>query len=664
MNRYQSVTGRPLSPQREFGQGEASGQHASSIRARASHLVRTFHLATVGWLVVLAALAGIWWVSLTVANARNMGELGLLMVLPVSVYLVYIALTISFSLAIHFAQPRLILLLHIVLLIFMVHGTPNIVYGTVRYSWAWKHIGLIDYIQQYRRVDVTNELLGAYHNWPGFFTVNAFFTEMAGLDSSVSYAGWAPVFFNLVFLGAILLIFRASTHDERIIWLASWLFVLANWVGQDYFSPQAMNYFLHLVILGSTLWWFRQAKVPSHEDLQRFVVFDWPLLRWIVNRIDDLLTRVKSSEPFIRADARRQRAGVMVLVVFLLAAIASSHQLTPFMTIISLSALVVFQRSNARMLPILALVISFTWLIYGASVYMGAEVSDLVASMLEVQETLDTGFISLGDASYAQQLIAIMGRGLTAGFWGLALLGAIRRIYNGQWDLSILLLAGSPLLMLAGGSYGGEILFRIYFFTLPFMAFLAAAFFFPRLDAGRSWFTTLTIIIVTLAMLVGLGFAYYGKDQQYYFTPEEVAAADYLDTIAPPGSLIVEGTRNYPVRFRNHTFGTLHVAFAREPQEGLKEILADPVTVFLRWMTNSEYPASYMIMTRSMKSEIDMTGTMPPGALDAVEDAMLDSPYFKVLYQNSDAIIFVVSDTYRELQQDAEAAEAEEENQP
>ena len=661
MNRYQSVTGRPLSPQREFGQGEASGQRSSSIIARASHLARTFHLATVGWLVVLAALAGIWWVSLTVVNVRNMGELGLLMVLPVSVYLVYVALTISFCLAIRFTPPRLILLLHVVLLIFMVHGTPNIIYGTVRYSWAWKHIGLIDYIQQYRRVDVTNELLGAYHNWPGFFTVNAFLTEMAGLESSVSYAGWAPVFFNLVFLGAILVIFRASTHDERVIWLGAWLFVLANWVGQDYFSPQAMNYFLHLVVLGSTLWWFRQTKVPSREELQRFVVFDWAILRWIADKVDELLCRVKSSEPFIRVDAKQQRAGVMVLMVFLLATIASSHQLTPFITLVGLSALVVFQRSNARMLPLLAWVISFTWLIYGASVYMGAEVSDLVASMLEVQETLDTGFISLGDASYAQQLIAIMGRGLTAGFWGLALLGAVRRIYNGKWDLSILLLAGSPLLMLAGGSYGGEILFRIYFFTLPFMAFLAAAFFFPRLEKGRSWFTTITLIVVSLAMLVGLGFAYYGKDQQYYFTPEEVAAADYLDTVAPPGALIVEGTRNYPVRFRNHTFGTLHVAFSREPEEGLKEILADPVEVFLRWMTDSSYSASYMIMTRSMKSEVDMTGTMPPGALDAVEDAMIDSPYFKVLYQNSDAIIFVASDAYPELQQ---YLKTEEESQP
>jgi hypothetical protein len=275
---------------------------------------------------------------------------------------------------------------------------------------------------------------------------------------------------------------------------------------------------------------------------------------------------------------------------------------------------------------------------------MQGELSSLVESFAQVQDALDSGFIHLGSASYAQQLIATMGRGLTVGVWGLALLGAIRRLRKGFWDLSMMLLAATPMLMLAGNSYGGEILFRIYFFTLPFMAFLAAGFFFPSQHSGRSWFTTFATIVVSLAMLIGLGFAYYGKDQQYYFTPNEVAATSYLESIAPPGSLIVEGTSNYPLRYRNHTLRTQHVAFVREPREALAKILADPVTVFVRWMSNEEYPASYLIITRSMKAEVDMLGTMPAGSLDAIEDALLKSPSFRVLYENPDATIFVLAD--------------------
>jgi hypothetical protein len=205
------------------------------------------------------------------------------------------------------------------------------------------------------------------------------------------------------------------------------------------------------------------------------------------------------------------------------------------------------------------------------------------------------------------------------------------------------------LILLLGGSYGGERLFRIYFFTLPFMALLGAMFFFPTERAGHSWWTTLLIMVVSWAMLIGLGFAYYGKDQQFYFTPGEITATAYLEQHAPPGALIVLGTHNFPVRFRNHTFGTRMVSFSLENPDDLKEMLADPETVFLNWMTDEQYPASYMIITRSMKVEEDMLGQMPPGALHAIETQLRESPYFELFYANRDASIFVVAESVRAL---------------
>jgi hypothetical protein len=612
-----------------------AGQVTRSSQLR----VQRQHFAVGAWLSVLALITWVWWASLPVVNVRNMGELGLLLVLPISVYIAYVGLTISFCLAVRFQPPHPILLLHLILLILMIHGTPHLLYGTIRYSWAWKHVGIIDYIQQYGSVNPATMVLSAYHNWPGFFSLNAFVTELAGLDDSAAYAGWAPVFFNLLDLGALYLIFRASSYDDRMIWLGLWFFYLANWVGQDYFSPQAMNYFLHLVLLGSVLRWFRPVGLPSKQELRR-----WILIDWATEKVYSILNRVHISEPQIGEQGSQPRAGLILVALLLLATIASSHQLTPFMTLMGLMALVVCQRCSARSLPLLAFVLAFTWLIYGATIFMQGELSSLVESFAQVQDALDSGFINLGSASFAQQLIATMGRGLTVSIWGLALLGAIRRLRKGFWDLSMMLLAATPMLMLAGNSYGGEILFRIYFFTLPFMAFLAAGFFFPSQRSGRSWFTTFATIVVSLAMLIGLGFAYYGKDQQYYFTPNEVAATSYLESIAPPGSLIVEGTSNYPLRYRNHTLRTQHVAFVREPHEALVKILADPVTVFVRWMSNKEYPASYLIITRSMKAEVDMLGTMPARSLDAIEAALLKSSYFRVLYENPDAKIFVLAD--------------------
>ena len=55
-----------------------------------------------------------------------------------------------------------------VALVAATHGTPALLYGTLRYSWAWKHLGIIDYIHRHGSVDPSLKTLGVYHNWPGF----------------------------------------------------------------------------------------------------------------------------------------------------------------------------------------------------------------------------------------------------------------------------------------------------------------------------------------------------------------------------------------------------------------------------------------------------------------------------------------------------------------
>ena len=139
----------------------------------------------------------------------------------------------------------------------MIHGTPAIIYDTLRYSWAWKHVGIVDYIQRHGSVESDVETLSAYHDWPGFFTLSALVTDVAGVRAATAFAAGAPVLFNLAFVGGLFLIFRSLTRDRRLLWLAIWLFVLADWVGQDYFAPQAMAYFLYLVVIGICVGWLR-----------------------------------------------------------------------------------------------------------------------------------------------------------------------------------------------------------------------------------------------------------------------------------------------------------------------------------------------------------------------------------------------------------------------
>ena len=144
---------------------------------------------------------------------------------------------------------------HLLTLVVILHATPAIVYGTLRYSWAWKHVGVVDYIIHHGIDFNLGGVLGIYQGWPGFFALNAFLTNGGGLQSALSYAPWALVANDLLWLGPVLLIARAFTADWRMIWITAWVFELGNWVGQDYFSPQAFAYFLFLTVIAVCLRW-------------------------------------------------------------------------------------------------------------------------------------------------------------------------------------------------------------------------------------------------------------------------------------------------------------------------------------------------------------------------------------------------------------------------
>ena len=66
----------------------------------------------------------------------------------------------------------------------------------------------------------------------------------------IAYAGWAQVFFNVANVAALRFALRGLTRDERVLWTATVLFLLANWVGQDYLGPQSLGFVLSLVVLG------------------------------------------------------------------------------------------------------------------------------------------------------------------------------------------------------------------------------------------------------------------------------------------------------------------------------------------------------------------------------------------------------------------------------
>jgi hypothetical protein len=613
----------------------AASRVLPGIQDRKKRVPIPWPLLSIGLVLLL------WGLSLDNIDLRRMKDLGLISVLHPTFFVAFFLLTVSFSLVVNQRPVRAwILLLHLVVLIFMLHGTPALLYETLRYAWAWKHVGVVDYIQRHGSVSPTVTYFSAYHNWPGFFALSAFITEVAGFESALGFANWAPVFFNLLNLGGLLLIIKSLTRDQRLLWLSVWFFFLANWVGQDYFSPQALSYFLYLVVLGICLAWFRGAALTPKVAITKWRPID--RVAWLLPKP---LGPVSSSDPVDRQTQPLARAGLMLILLLLLGVIVFSHQLTPLMAVFALTALVVFQHLSARSLPILVAVLIATWISYMAAGFLKDSSGTVIETIGRLFSNVDSNLIDTFQVSPGQAWVAIIGRGLTAFMGILALFAGIGRLCCGYWDLTAILLLIAPFTALGLSSYEGEMVFRVYLFALPFMAFFAAAVVYPSPISGTSLTTAAISVLLSSMLLGGFFFAYYGKERLYHFTKNEFEAAQYLYNTAPKGSLLIEGTRNYPSRFKNYEIFT-YLTIADEPEAAKRRLIDHPVDNFSRWMHNDRYAATYLIITRSQKAEVDALGAMPPGSLDLIEQALKASPEFKVIYSNEDASIFILNDQH------------------
>ena len=129
----------------------------------------------------LAIAVALWVESLGGVELGAMTDLGLVSVLPAEYFVALALLTVGFFAALFGRQAgERLPAVYTAALVVVLHATPAILYGTLRYPWAWKHVGIVDYIQRHGAVDPRADFLTAYHDWPGFFSLGALATEAAG----------------------------------------------------------------------------------------------------------------------------------------------------------------------------------------------------------------------------------------------------------------------------------------------------------------------------------------------------------------------------------------------------------------------------------------------------------------------------------------------------
>lgn len=577
--------------------------------------------------ISLAIAVLLWLVSLAMMQPEGVDDFGIFAILPWTYWMAVAFLSSGFAVSLvrssGFGGARIAAL---IVLILLLHATPPIVYGTLRYSWSWKHIGIIDFIQRHGGVDRSIAFLGAYHNWPGFFWLFARLSTWLhyGPIEIANAARFFSVVSNIAYVFLLRTIYRRFSTDDRLVNAAIWIFVCANWVGQDYFSPQAVAYGFYLLILLLCL----GPLMPADETA----------LSALGRRIGRLRQRIGNVLPMKPAPSPLLRVGAVIAVSLAMLFVAASHQLTPLILVFSLCSLAVVTPLGFA-LPVLAGLILVYWVLYPASpftaVYLPDEVAQLGQTVSDLTETLvDTSAVDPGVA-----VVVWAGRALTGGVVLLAGLGLVRRLRLGARDGVICALLVAPILTLGATSYGGEAVFRIFFFALPFIAFLCAGLLFPSGEHCAGRLTAVTFGLLSCLLILGFLLSNNGKDRQYRFTQDEVAAALWLYGRAGPQTLLVEGARSYPSQFMNYE-NFIYLPLSNESGEERAEILADPARILERWFSDPEWQDGYIILTRSQQAYVEAMGVMPKGALDQLAIDLMASPDFLLVYANRDARIF------------------------
>jgi glycosyltransferase involved in cell wall biosynthesis len=599
--------------------------------ARARHGVepRVLVRPAVAHAAVLAGAAAAWVFSLLHADLDQMAGLGLVDALPPAYFVAFALLLGGFTAAVtRPVVPVRLLWLYTAALIVVLHGTTALLYDEPRYTWTYTHLGVIALIAQTGAVDRSVDV---YNNWPGFFALVAWLSSAGGLGAA-AFAAWAQVFFNLANVAALQFAMRGVTRDERLVWTATLLFLLGNWVGQDYLAPQAFAFVLSLVILGLCL----RCGTGSRRTRSSTRLWTGALNRLRARASHG--ARVDEAAPTAPLSAR---AALVVGGVCYLAVVIS-HQLTPVITLIAVTGLAVVVRRVPLSVPVAMAAVEVWWLAL-AWPYVSKRFT-LFDPAPSASQT-PPGY-QIGDGLPGQELVAYAVRIEVAIIVALAAVGIFRRLRAGYRDLAPLVLLLAPLLIIGVQSYGGEARYRVYLFGLPWLSFFAAAAFASTRGRARGVAHRARLALGSAALGICLLFAYFGAELMNHVDADDVAAARWFERHAPNGSLRVGVTTNFPSKL------TARFAAVYDPTYTGAVTLTERVRYRGHKLGVTDLPAiertlrsygarhTYLTLGISQERQARLYGILPAGSVPSLDRALRTSPSFALVYRRGSAAIY------------------------
>ena len=224
---------------------------------------------------------------------------------------------------------------------------PGLASGRLLGGWSYKHLGVVDLIRSGGAVSDPRDL---FQSWPGFFAAAADVDRLSGAQD-VTYANQATLLFLVV---AAVALWTATErllpgrHDVAAV--AVLILTVTQWEGQVYYSPQSLAWCLSMLTIALIL----PRLPPPHRTVSAR----------LPGPVRDVLSWLRRGDAATAVQPDTDDFSVYALMLAVLAVIVT-HQLTPWMMIFQLTALMIVGWSTrvVRLLLLLLAVGTVGWLL-------------------------------------------------------------------------------------------------------------------------------------------------------------------------------------------------------------------------------------------------------------------------------------------------------------
>ncbi|MEE3851400.1 hypothetical protein VZC37_13725 [Gordonia sp. LSe1-13] len=583
---------------RRFGVDETR----DDLRHRMSHLQlgrRLRRISALRRMRTLSTLMVLWLVGLVLASGADAGLFGLLFTPGGAVMATALVGTVIVFMWCVISDDTVGAASAIGAAIVIIRFPVSLLTEVPIYAWTYKHIGLVDFVGD--TGSLPPSFVDIYTRWPGFFAGAAWFSAASGIDP-VDVAHWFAPVMHILLAAAIWGLARALGLSVRAGLIAVMCAELVNWVGQDYFAPQSVALLLAVTVIA------------------------------------------------LFAGSRTQTAAAYFAIP-LVGVIAVSHQLTPVWVLGCGGLLTLLNRVR----PI--------WLIAACGGVWLAYILPRLSSVMKYglftgSNPLDNARTNIGGAtgdSAARSFTEAVDRGVAFAVWLGAALAFVYLWRRGRADWALPVVAFSPILLLAGQSYGGEAIFRVFLYSLVGCSILVGAALAqilpdradpaPSIRRPRLRTTVATGLIGIVA--VGAFHGYYSGWSYNVITKSQVALSREMLAEAEPSTVMV---RMAPAGWPERPSGDyVRIAEANpgydRPLVFLKNSLSrgfptDEDIEFLDNLGRFAGGGFYLILPRQMSVYSDYFGYFRTGAIDSLIARLDSESNWRRDHSDADTIIF------------------------